>query len=408
MNGRHIGGVGVSLVALFVALAASWLLKPLPATESSIEFRPVGFDALREWEEDDPGPALEAFVRSCGRLGGLPPQQPVGSKTVGIKPSDLRGACRRAREVESGDAAEVRRYFETEFEPVAVTGVGKAEGLFTGYYEPLFEGSRQRIGRFNVPIHGRPEDLVTANLGDFRPEWNGIQLVGRLNDGRLRPFETRAAIERGELADRAKPIIWLRDEVDAFFLHIQGTGRINLNDGTQTRVGFTASNGHPYTAIGRELVERGALPEDGVSMQSIRQWLKSNPRMARNVMSSNARYIFFREIAGEGPIGAGQVVLTPGRSLAVDTTLLPLHAPVWLETSMPSTADNPDGAPLRRLLIAQDTGSAIRGAVRGDVFWGSGPAAEEVAGKMSETGRYYLLLPKGTRERIVAGMQKAN
>lgn len=125
-------------------------------------------------------------------------------------------------------------------------------------------------------------------------------------------------------------------------------------------------------------------------------------------MSSNARYIFFREIAGEGPIGAGQVVLTPGRSLAVDTALLPLHAPVWLETSMPSTADNPDGAPLRRLLIAQDTGSAIRGAVRGDVFWGSGPAAEEVAGKMSETGRYYVLLPKGTRERIVAGMQKAN
>ncbi len=408
MNGRHIGGVSVSLVALFVTLAAWWLLKPLPSTESSIEFRPVGFDALRGWGEDDPGPALEAFVHSCGRLGRLPPQQPVGSNTVGIRPSDLRWACRRAREVESSDAAKVRRYFETEFEPVAVTGVSKAEGLFTGYYEPLFEGSRQRIGRFNVPIHGRPEDLVTANLGDFRPEWNGIQLVGRLNDGKLRPFETRAAIERGELADRAKPIIWLRDEVDAFFLHIQGTGRINLNDGTQTRVGFTASNGHPYTAIGRELVERGALPEDGVSMQSIRQWLKSNPQMARDVMSSNARYIFFREIAGEGPIGAGQVVLTPGRSLAVDTTLLPLHAPVWLETSMPSTADNPDGAPLRRLLIAQDTGSAIRGAVRGDVFWGSGPTAEEVAGKMSETGRYYLLLPKGARERVVAGMQRAN
>ena len=409
MNGRHTGGIGVSVAALLVALAAWWLLKPPPdgepssVDEASVAFRPVGFDALRGWEEDDPGPALAAFVRSCGRLGGRAPRSPVRVDAAGIAASDWRGVCRRALRVDRGDPAVVRRYFETWFEPFAVTGAGGAEGLFTGYYEPLLEGSRERTGDFDVPVYGRPADLVTVNLGDFRPEWRGIRLAGRLIEGKVGPFETRAAIELGGLEDRADPILWLRDEVDAFFLHIQGSGRISLDDGTRTRVGYAASNGRPYTAIGRVLVERGALPADGVSMQSIRRWLETNPRMAKDVMSANARYVFFREIAGDGPVGAGRVVLTPGRSLAVDTALLPLHAPVWLETSMPSTTGGPGGAPLRRLLVAQDTGAAIRGAVRGDVFWGSGPAAEEIAGNMSERGRYYLLLPKGVRERLVSG-----
>ena len=413
MNGRRIGGVGVgvSVAALLAALAAWWLSRPPPdgeppaIGEASVEFRPVGFDALRGWEEDDPGPALAAFIRSCGRLDGRAPQSAVGA---GMAASDWRGVCRRARRVDRGDPAAVRRYFETGFEPVAIIGAGGAEGLFTGYYEPVFEGSRERTDGFDVPIYGRPEDLVTANLGDFRPEWRGIQLAGRLVDGRLRPFEPRAAIERGGLEGRAEPILWLRDEVDAFFLHIQGSGRISLDDGARIRVGYAASNGRPYTAIGRVLAERGALPADGVSMRSIRRWLEANPRMARDVMSANARYVFFREVVGDGPVGAGRVVLTPGRSLAVDVTLLPLHAPVWLETSMPSTAGDPDGAPLRRLLVAQDTGAAIRGAVRGDVFWGSGPAAEEIAGNMSEKGRYHLLLPKGARERLVSGARPAD
>ncbi len=414
MNGRHIGGVGVSVVALLVALAAWWLLRPPPDGESSaageafVEFRPVGFDALRGWEKDDPGPALAAFIRSCDRLDGLASGSSAGAGAAGIAASDWRSVCRRARRVDRGDPAAVRRYFETGFEPVAVTGAGGAEGLFTGYYEPLFEGSRERTDGFDVPVYGRPEDLVTANLGDFRPEWRGIQLVGRLVDGKLGPFETRAAIERGGLEGRAEPILWLRDEIDAFFLHIQGSGRISLDDGARIRVGYTASNGRPYTAIGRVLAERGALSADGVSMRSIRWWLETNPRMARDVMSTNARYVFFREIAGDGPVGAGRVVLTPGRSLAVDVALLPLHTPVWLETSMPSTTGDPDGAPLRRLLVAQDTGAAIRGAVRGDVFWGSGPAAGRVAGNMSETGRYYLLLPKGARERLVSGARTAD
>lgn len=414
MNGQHTGGIGVSVAALLVALAAWWLLGPPPDGESpsggetSAAFRPVGFDALRGWGEDDPGPALAAFVRSCSRLDGCASRSSVRVDAAGIAASDWRGVCRRALRVDRGDPAAVRRYFETWFEPFAVTGAGGAEGLFTGYYEPLLEGSRERTGDFDVPVYGRPADLVTVNLGDFRPEWRGIQLAGRLIEGRLGPFETRAAIELGGLEDRAAPILWLRDEVDAFFLHIQGSGRISLDDGTRMRVGYAVSNGRPYTAIGRVLVERGALPADGVSMRSIRRWLETNPRMARDVMSANARYVFFREIAGDGPVGAGRVVLTPGRSLAVDTALLPLHAPVWLETSMPPTTGGPDGAPLRRLLVAQDTGAAIRGAVRGDVFWGSGPAAGEIAGNMSERGRYYLLLPKGARGRLVSDARTAD
>lgn len=398
MTARHIAAAGISLAVLVGAILLWWVIRSFPPAEIGITFRPVDFERLEGWADDDHGPALEAFLRSCAVLLNLPPDRPIGPPGRGLTAGMWRESCARAGRIGVNGSADARRFFEVEFAPVAVLLGDEPEGLFTGYFEPVIDGSRERVGRFTVPLYGKPADLVSADLGEFRDEWAGMTLVGRLEGGRLRPFETRAAISVSGLPGRAEPILWLHSDVDAFFLHIQGSGRIRLNDGTETRVGFAASNGHPYTAIGRELVARGALERDGVSMQSIRGWLEANPAEGKEVMATNARYIFFREDNGEGPRGSSAAVLTPGRSLAVDTGLLPVHVPVWLETTVPETDRQAAGDALHRLLIAQDTGSAIRGAVRGDVFWGHGPDAELFAGHMKQTGRYYLLLPHAVRD----------
>ena len=247
---------------------------------------------------------------------------------------------------------------------------------------------------YTVPLHGRPADLVTVDLGAFRHDLEGRRIAGRVVDGRLRPFESRAEIVAGALDDKAPVLAWLDDPIAAFFLHIQGSGRIVLAEGGELRVGFAGQNGHPYVAIGRELIRRGAIARERISLQTIRDWLKRNPDQAAEVMAVNRSYVFFHVLEGVGPVGAQGVVLTPGRSLAVDRRYLPLGAPLWLEARAPAPQPESPDRPLHRLMVAQDTGGAIRGPVRGDVFWGHGPDAEAVAGRMKHQGRYYLLLPR--------------
>jgi membrane-bound lytic murein transglycosylase A len=277
--------------------------------------------------------------------------------------------------------------------------VSDADGLFTGYYEPELVGSRRRSAAFPIPLYRRPPDLVIADLADFRADLKAERLVGRIVDGRLEPYHRHADIDAGVLAGRGLELLWLADPIDAFFLQVQGSGRVNLAEGGSVRVGYAANNGHPYTTIGRILVERGEMTKEAATMQTVRQWLRDQPDQATAVMQANARYIFFREVEGDGPIGSLGVALTPGRSLAIDASLLPLGAPMWVDTTYP--AGTPEaGRPLRRLMVAQDTGGAIKGAVRGDIYWGSGEAALEYAGPMKQRGRYYLLLPKAVAERM--------
>lgn len=251
-----------------------------------------------------------------------------------------------------------------------------------------------RHGPYRTPVYARPMDMVTADLGLFREEWKGKTLVGRVVEGRLRPFPPRAEIEAGALEGEGLEILWIDDPVDGFFLHIQGSGRVAMNDGRIVRLGYAGQNGHPYVAIGRELIERGAIPRERMSMQAIRAWLKNNPDDAPRLMASNPSFVFFRELKGPGPIGAHGVPLTPGRSLAVDRSFIPLGVPVWLDTTDPLSPETP----LRRLVVAQDTGGAIRGPVRGDLFWGFGADAAAKAGPMKQAGRYYLLLPKAVSQ----------
>ncbi len=228
------------------------------------------------------------------------------------------------------------------------------------------------------------------DLGDFRENLRGERIAGRVVDGRLKPMEDRAAISSGALRGRNLELVWVDDPVDAFFLHIQGSGRVVMDDGSVKRVGFDGQNGHPYVAVGRELIARGAMAREQVSMQSIRAWLKANPGEAQALMNANPSYVFFRPLGGEGPEGAQGVVLTPGRSLAVDRNFVPYGVPVWLDAEDPLDP----AARVSRLMVAQDTGGAIRGPVRGDVFWGHGADAEERAGRMRSRGTYWLLLPR--------------
>ncbi len=247
---------------------------------------------------------------------------------------------------------------------------------------------------YDVPLYRRPPDLVTAKLGRFRADLVGLSVVGRVEDGALGPYPDRVEIEDGALAGQGLEFLWVDDPVDAFFLQVQGSGRVLLPDGSTLRVAFAASNGRTFYAIGRALIEDDKIPRDQVSMQSIRDWLRANPETARAYMRRNPRYIFFRTIEGDGPVGAQGVALTAGRSLAVDPHHLALGLPLWLDTTLPGGA-----GPLRRLMVTQDTGGAIKGPVRGDFYWGSGEAALAQAGRMKERGVYYILLPRSVAKR---------
>ncbi len=328
------------------------------------------FEHLPGWRDDAHDGAVTALRRSCDRLLRQPPERRLGSGGLGGRIADWRPICAAAAGLRSGDSGAARVFFETWFVPHLAAGDDGPEGLFTGYFETELRGSRTRHGPYKVPIHGLPDDLTGAD--------------------RLVPYHGRPEIEAGALAGRGLELLWVDDPVDAFFLHVQGSGRVVLEDGRVVRLGFAGRNGHPYVSIGRLLIERGEIAREEMSMQAIRRWIAAHPRQGAELMKRNPSYIFFAERPGDGPIGAQGAALTPGRSLAVDRRFVPLGLPVWLDTTDPLDANRP----LRRLVIAQDTGSAIKGPVRGDLFWGYGEAAAERAGAMKQRGRYYLLLPK--------------
>jgi membrane-bound lytic murein transglycosylase A len=344
------------------------------------------FSDLPGWTNDNSAAALAAFVKSCAELDRRSDSAAVGPAALGMTAAAWRKPCAAARATPADDAA-ARAFFVAQFTPYLAANNDDSAGLFTGYYEPLLHGARQRGGKYQTPLLKRPPDLVMVDLGRFRPAWHGERIAGRVVTGNLVPYPSRAEIERGALDANRLALFWVDDAVDAFFLQVQGSGRVALPNGTQVRLGYAGQNGAPYVAIGKKLIERGALAADQVSLQSIRAWIAAHPDQADALMDENPSYVFFRELPGDGPVGSEGVVLSAGRSLAVDRNFIPLGAPVYLAID-----GNP--SPLQRLMVAQDTGGAINGPVRGDVFWGFGPDAESRAGAMRARGRYYLLLPK--------------
>jgi membrane-bound lytic murein transglycosylase A len=344
--------------------------------EAPITLRPVSFAELDGWREDDHEAALGALLKSCCKI------------------SNPDAACVAALEL--GDAAgreAARAFFETHYTPHAIDGA-KEGGFVTGYYEPELRGARDKGGAFTVPVYGRPDDLITLAPDTDRARFNdSITGMRQTPQGEL-PYFTRQEIDAGALAGRGLELLYLDDPVELFFMQVQGSGRVRLADGASLRLGFAAKNGHPYTSIGKRLVERGEGRPEDMTMDGVKAWLRADPERGRALMQENRSYVFFRELKGEegrdGPIGAQGVALTPGRSLAVDTEFHRLGLPVFVSAT---GLENHKGQPFRRLMIAQDTGSAIRGPERGDIFWGSGAAAGAVAGSTRHKARFAVLVP---------------
>lgn len=359
-----------------------------PARPDRQDLRPARFEELPGWQDESAAAVLPALLRSCDRLLKLPQDKSIGQDGAGGTVADWYTPCVAARRLSVNDHATARLFFESWFTPFLATNNGSAEGTFTGYFEPELPGSRSRTPRFTVPIWGKPRDMVVRD-GD-----NGESVVGRLVGGRFEPYPTRAEIEANGLDRVAEVVAWVEDPVDAHILHIQGSGRIRLDNGTVLRLGVAGNNGRPFVGISRVMRERGLL--DDTSMPAVRAWLKANRAQGREIMAQNPRFIFYRVVGGDGPIGSEGVALTAERSMAVDKRFVPLGVPLFLDTVEPS------GAPLRRLVMAQDTGAAIKGPVRGDFFWGTGEAAFEKAGRMKSRGRYWLLLPRSRSPRIAS------
>jgi membrane-bound lytic murein transglycosylase A len=361
------------------------------ALKDQARLEPLPFTDLAGWAADDHEAAFQAFLRSCRALTARaaelrPAQAPQG---------DLLAVCREALKNPDASRAEARRFFETHFQPVAVTP-HSGNGFLTGYYEPEFWGSRTSDATYRVPLLDRPDDLVTLAQGETLPGLDkGLQAARRTRNG-YEPYPDRAAIEEGALGSRAKPIVYLREPGEAFIIHVQGSARIRLDDGSVMRVAYAGRNGRPYTSIGRLLVQRGEMDLETMTLAKLMGWLKSHPEPAKALMRQNQSYIFFREareLAPEdGPIGGAGTPLVPGRSLAVDRSLWTYGLPVWLEGQLPLTLDRTE--PLQRLMVAQDTGSAIVGPARGDFFFGSGEEAGRRAGLLRHAVRVVVLQPK--------------
>lgn len=354
---------------------------------------PVSFDSLPGWAEDDPGEAFAAFARSAVRSL----EKPYRTGALGLEATAFQAAFADARSLGPDGDGLARAFFERHFVPCRIA----APGFVTGYYEPVVAASRTRTASHCVPLLSRPDDLV--DIEDLATRPPGLdpefRFARRLPDGSLAEFFDRGEIERGALAGRGLEIAWLSDRVDAFFVHVQGAARLRYADGQEERVTYAAKSGHPFTSIGRRLAELGEIPLEAVTMQSIRAWFARHPDRVDEILRQNRSYIFFRpapvDDASLGPIAAAKVPLTPGRSIALDRSLHTFGTPVFVAAP---TLTAFDGAPFARLMIGQDTGSAIVGPARADLFAGSGNAAGEIAGVVKHEAALFAFVPRALME----------
>jgi len=353
---------------------------PAPEAAKAPTLAPVAFADIAGWQSDRVAEAWPALIAGCTTLRNRDAWRSVCERAMAMNARPLPSE------------RDARAFFETHFTPFRVQNAdGTDQGLITGYYEPLLRGSRTRGGRNLTPLYAPPDDLIVVDLGDVAPETRNMRLRGRLEGRRLVPYYSREEIEKGLGGTGGKELVWVDDPIEAFFLQVQGSGRVRLPDGQMVRVGYADQNGHPYRSIGRYLVDIGELKVEQASLQGIQAWARANPAKLDTLLNQNPSYVFFRELprSDGGPLGALGVPLTAERSMAVDPRAVPLGAPVFLSTTRPNS-----GAPLQKLMMAQDTGGAIRGNVRADFFWGFGADAGREAGRMRQQGRMWVLLPR--------------
>jgi membrane-bound lytic murein transglycosylase A len=374
-NTTHIGLILAA--AVLAACTQTPPQPPKPPAPETARYQAVPFESLPGWSRAALEPSLRAFLAGCPRITG----------------AALSRVCALGQSVPKGDEPAARQFFESAFTPYAlVSSNGPDTGMITGYYEPIIDGSRWYNAISRYPIFGVPDDLITVDLASVNPELRNLRLRGRVEGRRLVPYPTRAEIDARGASYPAPVIAWTADAVALFFLQVQGSGQVRLEGGERIRIGYADQNGHPYRSLGRYLVDRGEMPLEQASMQGIQAWAAANPAKLQEALNANPSYVFFRElpVTEDGPVGALGIPLTSGYSMAVDRRFVPLGAPVYLSTTYPLSEER-----LERLMAAQDVGGAIRGVVRGDFFWGTGPEAGAAAGRMRQQGRTWLLWPRG-------------
>ncbi len=376
MNDKEkAAGAGIRLGCCIAVATAALTLAACASGERETARPPVvtaaTFNDLPGWQQDAQAEVIGALRRSCPRLStGDGTRIRTSSGEVHTTAAEWRQVCTAAEGIARDNHRAARAFFERSFQVLAVSGPG-IDGRFTGYYEPEIKGSRVPSRRFTIPVYRRPPDLQSD-----------------------KPYLTRVEIENGALRGKGLEIAYVEDVIGLFEMHVQGSGRVALAEGGVLRLGFDGTNNRVYTALGRVLIEEGGLKPDEVTWPAIRAWLQKNPGKARETMRKNERYVFFKDMRGGGAVGAQGVALTSGRSMAVDPAFVPYGLPIYVETTRPAPNRIGESVPFRRLMVAQDTGSAIKGPMRGDVFFGAGSAAADSAGRMNSSGRWWILVPK--------------
>jgi membrane-bound lytic murein transglycosylase A len=382
---KPANGTGIPAKAVLAALVSLIFLhgcvtppsqQPAEPVVPPVRYEPARWSEIPGWQADQVQEAWSAFIRSCN------------ARNV---PAALQKPCAAGRPLTVADAEQARAFFEAHFTPYRI--VNPDAGLITGYYEPLLRGSRKSSRIFATALYAPPDDMLAIELADVFPELQGKRVRGYLQGKKVLPYFDRAALQNHPSL-KGKEVVWVDSAVDAFFLEVQGSGRVQLDDGSTIRLAYADQNGQPYRSIGRYLVERGELTLEESSGPTIRRWIQANPTRLHELLNSNPSVVFFREERIDdpsvGPKGSLGVPLTAGRSVAVDATFIPLGTPLFLSTTYPVTE-----APMQRLVMAQDTGGAIRGPVRADLFCGFGASAGELAGMMKQQGEMWLLWPAG-------------
>ncbi len=358
----------------------------LPLAEN-VRLEKTSFSALSGWQNEDFASVIEVFAKNCQVI--LRNSKPyIYDAKIKISTPEYQDVCRRFANQKISDGKAMKNFIEQNFVPYAVTNNGNADGKFTSYYEAVIRASKTKHGAYQYPIYGKPNDLIEINLRDFDSELPNTRLVGRIENNKFVPYYNRKDIENGNI--NAPVLMWGDDLVDIHFMQIQGSAVAQMDDGSEVRIGFADSNGRKFKGIGSILIEKGKIRREESSMPKIREWLRNNPQKAKDLMAENERFIFQRLTDTDGPVGAYGISLTAGRSLAVDNRYIPLGSMMWLDSH------NPDNGKIRKIVFAQDIGSAIKGVVRGDYFWGHGEDALYHAGRMNSTGKYYILAPKNS------------
>jgi membrane-bound lytic murein transglycosylase A len=394
--GRALLGLAVAFLGLAALPMAAQSGEAAPIKFANAQYEPVDWAALDGWADDDHATAFAAFLESCRALNAN--RQPTATPET-IKIADaLKPVCARgfAAVPLEGDGA--RKFFEDNFRPLHISKLGDTDGFLTGYYEPIIDGSRVPTGEFTAPLYRRPPNLVVSGrrkLGDVFPS-KGVKVGLRVGRRKIVPYYDRAAIEDGALDGWHLEICWLRSQVEVLFAQIEGSARIRLEDGSILRVNYDAHNGLPYTPVGRVLVDRKIMTKDEVTMQRIRDWMEANPDQAKDVRAQNKSYVFFRitDLATtDEAVGGEGVPLMPGRSIAIDRALHAYGTPFFIAADLP-IANDKGGTKFRRLMFAQDTGSAIVGPARADIYFGAGDEAARIAGRIRNPGQFVVLLPR--------------